>query len=558
MLRLKIRAPLALLALASCGPKKPQSAVRTVTILAINDTYRVEGLVEAGTGGLARLRALREALEADRGELLLLHAGDMLNPSFMSRAYLGDQMIEGLNLLDGDASSFDNRMFVIFGNHEFDRGKLTDAPKLDSQIEAAGFRWVNSNVVFKQGEDEAPLVAAPNLVADAITEVNGVKVGLMGVTIDSSFPAYVDHFEDPIETARAKTAALRAAGAELVVAVTHLAMAQDEALLAALGADGPDLIVGGHDHTRQCAVVEGHGVYKADADASTASVFTISVEPGKAPAVDHRYAFLGGTPATSPSCPSAPLNLAVAPDPDLQAWTDALVTRFDAEWCQERLSLPPGCLSEALGRTNTDFVAEEDRIRRFETSAGDWVADTMRGAMADRGATIAFVNAGSLRLNQDIPGGSLLTRRHAEELLGFPANLRLIELDGATLQQVVDHAISDWTGSGHWLQVSGFAYRHDPQAGTATGLTLLEQGGARPIRPDEKLLAVTNDFLLDPAKGQDGYTMLRPDMVRAEGPELKALLQSTLQAAGEAGISPKAEGRICNTVEGGPCLAISP
>ena len=554
----KITAMLALLSATSCGPKKPQPTVRTLTILAINDTYRVEGLVEAGKGGLPRLRALREALEAERGELITLHAGDMLNPSFMSRVYKGDQMIEGLNRLDGDASSFDNRMFVIFGNHEFDANKLADAAKLDSQIEGSGFRWVNSNVVFKKGEDGAPLVEAPNLVADTIVQIQGVKVGLMGITIDSKHPDYVDHFEDPIETARAKTAALRAAGAEVVVAVTHLAMAADKAILSTLKEDGPDLIIGGHDHTRQCAVVDGRGVYKADADASTASVFTISVEAGKAPSVNHRFAFLGGTPAESPNCPSPALNLAVAPDPSLQAWTDALITRFDAEWCTGRLALPAGCLSEALGRTNTDFVAEEDRIRRFETSAGDWITDTMRAAMADQGPQIAFINAGSLRMNQDIPGGSLLTRRHSEELIGFPANLRLIEIDGATLQQVVSQAVSDWTGSGHWLQVSGFAFRFDPSTGAATDLTLLEKDGARPIKPEEKLRAVTNDFLMNPAMGQDGYTMLKPAMVVGEGPELKALLQSALQAAGDAGISPGTEGRICNTLEPGPCLAVRP
>ena len=66
----KITATMALLSALSCGPKKPQPTVRTVTILAINDTYRVEGLVEAGKGGLPRLRALREALEAERGELI--------------------------------------------------------------------------------------------------------------------------------------------------------------------------------------------------------------------------------------------------------------------------------------------------------------------------------------------------------------------------------------------------------------------------------------------------------------------------------------------------------
>ena len=38
-------------------------------------------------------------------------------------------MVDVLNLMDGDAAGFDHRMFVTFGNHEFDRGKLEQANK---------------------------------------------------------------------------------------------------------------------------------------------------------------------------------------------------------------------------------------------------------------------------------------------------------------------------------------------------------------------------------------------------------------------------------------------
>lgn len=553
---------LTLLFALACHRTPPGARARTFTILAINDIYRIEGLTESQRGGVARLRTLRASLDAQGEDVLTVLAGDLLGPSFMSRLWGGDQMLEGLGRLDGDPAARDENFWVIFGNHEFDRSKMADAARLDQQVEGSGFNWVNSNVVFKRGEDGEPLVAAPNLVPTALVERGGVKVGLIGLTIDSKHPDYVDSFLDPVTVAREQTAALRAQGAEVVIAITHLAMAQDKALLEQLGADGPDLLLGGHDHTRQCAEVGGRPVYKADADAVSASVVRVTVRGDGPPELDHRYAFLGGSPEPSAEvrCKSAPLDQSFAPDPDLQLWVDERVKSFDAAWCTEKMQLQPGCLSEQLTTTKTAFIAEEERIRRYETSGGDWVVDQMRQAYAEQGAQIAFMNSGGLRLNQDLPAGAALTRRHVEELIGFPTPLRLIRINGATLQRVVEHSIYDWTGSGHWLQVSGFAFQHDPQAGTATRLTLLAPEGPRPIRPDEELLAVVPDFLVNPAMGQDGYTMLEPEWIVADAPspELKQLLFDALRRAGEAGISPERPGRVCNTQESAPCLAVAP
>ena len=103
---------------------------RTVTFLAINDIYRLEGVAENTSGGLTRVRTLRKAIERDAPNAILLHAGDFLSPSLVSRMFKGAQMIDVLNNLDGDANAFDARMFVVFGNHEFDESTCNrpDAP----------------------------------------------------------------------------------------------------------------------------------------------------------------------------------------------------------------------------------------------------------------------------------------------------------------------------------------------------------------------------------------------------------------------------------------------
>jgi 5'-nucleotidase len=140
-------------------------------------------------------------------------------------------------------------------------------------------------------------------------------------------------------------------------------------------------------------------------------------------------------------------------------------------------------------------------------------------------------------------------------MFAYPNTLKLIRIKGSILQQIVSHAVEDWTGRGYWLQISGFAYRHDPEAQTADSLTLLTPNGARPIKPDEELLAVTNSFL---AEGGDGYHWLpSQDVMNLEAsPDLKEVVIKNLLAELEEGIAPEVEGRICNTTRKGPCLAI--
>ena len=82
---------------------------------------------------------------------------------------------------------------------------------------------------------------------------------------------------DPEATARRAIAELRDAGAEVVIALTHLEAEQDAELLQALGPQGLDLVVGGHDHQAMALEVDGRWVLKADADAVTAQVIEVTL-----------------------------------------------------------------------------------------------------------------------------------------------------------------------------------------------------------------------------------------------------------------------------------------
>ncbi len=514
------------------SPEKPiDQSSDAVSILVINDIYRLDNL--------PYVRSLRSELEKQQGEVLLLHAGDFLFPSLLSQRFDGEQMVAVLNTLDGDAQAFDPRMFITFGNHEFDKGKLKYADMLQNRIRESQFAWLGTNVEFRQISPGRRMVQADNLLPGKLLTVNGIRVGIVSATTNVKGADYIQRFIPPEEAVRAGVKAMRKQGAQVVIALTHQSVAEDKALLEALGNDAPDLIAGGHEHERQSLQVNGRRIVKADADAMSAAIVRLPV--GKPERASLSFVDLPGNYAADPLVAGQVVH-----------WEE----RFDHEYCPDK-GEPVGCLGDVLGKTRVELKAEELTIRRFETNLGDWVVDVARQQFARQGAQIAFLNSGSMRLNQNIPAGNI-TRKHIGSLFVYPDRLVMIKLTGKQLQEVADRSIQDWSGGGHWLQISGFAFRHNPDKGTAENLSLITPQGLRPIKPDETLLAVTNDYLLDASDDQDGYTMLSEKMIvdpSLPRIELKDKVVEALQQAGSAGIAPHQEGRICNTaLRDAPCL----
>jgi 5'-nucleotidase len=382
------------------------------------------------------------------------------------------------------------------------------------------------------------VIAGENLARTWLVSSGGIRVGIFGLTVDSKRPEYAARFLDPVETARELTAALRAQGAEVVVALTHLNARDDRRLLRTLGAGGPDVVIGGHDHESMACEVDGRLVLKSDADARTARLVELTLDAGGRLAVAHEL---------------HPLEAPLAEDCETQGKVDSWLALHEGLFCgqdavRNKTRLDPRCLERDLGTTQVALEAEENKIRGRETNLGDWVADRMVEAFAACGAQAAFVNSGSLRLNQDVAPGPI-TRRTVEELFAYPAPLYLLRIDGRTLEAVARQAIAGWPGSGNWLQISGFSFVHDTAGRDVSGVELTTPAGRRAVRPDEQILVVTNDYLIDPTMGnQDGFTMLNESMVvqecAANGKDLKNdIVVAALAAAGQ-GIAPQVEGRI--------------
>jgi 2',3'-cyclic-nucleotide 2'-phosphodiesterase (5'-nucleotidase family) len=201
------------------------------TILQLNDVYKIEGLEGGRIGGLARVRTLRKQLESEGRPVLVLHAGDLLFPSVMSKYLRAQPMIRALNLLDGDPAAFDPNLVVVFGNHEFDD---RDPGVLLGRIAQSDFAWVSSNTRYRSVASAGGIPFSDRLanVHDVVVkDVGGSRVGILGLTVDAQPRDYVAYEYSPEQRREAIARALerlRNDGAAAVVALTHQDLEEDE------------------------------------------------------------------------------------------------------------------------------------------------------------------------------------------------------------------------------------------------------------------------------------------------------------------------------------------
>ncbi|MGI9078719.1 MAG: bifunctional metallophosphatase/5'-nucleotidase [Gemmatimonadaceae bacterium] len=447
------------LAMAACAPPEvhvvsmPTSG--PVRFLLVNDVYVLDTLRD-GTGGLARVAAMRDSLERS-GPVLFLLAGDVFSPSLLSKWYAGRHTLEGFN-----AAGLD---YATFGNHEFELSRDT----LLARISASRFKWLSANCGLADG---APF---PGVRPWDTLTVNGVRVGLFGLTIVLPYARYV-RCTDPDSAAHAAIIALKAAGADVVVGVTHQLLGADSALL--VREPNLDVILGGHEHEVHTVTAGGRFLVKADANSRSAQLVTVSATGGNfyAQRTEVMHAERG-------------MRMDTAVERVTQAWRDSLIARLGPE--------------RATGTLAVEIDARDGALRRQEMPFGDLVADAIR---LGTGADVALLNSGALRLDDVLAAGEI-TNYQLESIFLFADETRIVTfpLTGGRLRELLEHGVSAANyGRGGFLQVSGVSFRFDPQRpdGSRVAGDLTREDGRR-ILPAETLRV---SFAAYPAcSGGDGY-----------------------------------------------------
>ncbi|MGI6358326.1 MAG: bifunctional metallophosphatase/5'-nucleotidase [Bacillota bacterium] len=211
----------------------------------------------ASSGGFARLAQAVQDVRQQLGDepSLLLSAGDYLTGSPFSWLALQGQAPELDLMLQ---LGYD---VITLGNHEFDYGPdvLANYLKAASYPSAAAQTpIVASNIVIPEGH---PLGEAGILPTYLKTLPNGLTIGffgLLGVEASEVSPAAAPvTFSDQQTAAQAAVQELEAAGADLIVALSHCG--EDEEPEIARAVSGIDIIIGGHTHTEMEQPLEVNG-----------------------------------------------------------------------------------------------------------------------------------------------------------------------------------------------------------------------------------------------------------------------------------------------------------
>jgi 2',3'-cyclic-nucleotide 2'-phosphodiesterase (5'-nucleotidase family) len=396
---------------------------------------------------------------------------------------------------------------ATFGNHEFDFGPDV----LRRRMAESRFTWLTANVLDRTSG--APFGGA---ASEHIVTLGALRLGLFGLTtpetaLTSAAGSGVE-FRESLAAGRAAVAALRRAGAQLVVAVTHQHLRADRALAA--GSD-VDLILGGHEHEPMIAEEGKALITKAGSDARYLVQVDLWLRPDGT-LVERSWAF-------------HEVSARVPEDPDVAAVVRRYTDRLGRE------------LDTVIGQTAVPLEARRGALRTQETNLGDFIADAMRARLD---ADVAVLNGGGIRTDRIVPAGPL-TKRDVHGLLPFTNAVMKLAVSGARLRETLEQGLAglDREGGGY-LQLSGMRMSYDPRRPVGQRIVSIDIGGAA-LDPARIYTLAVADYV---AGGGDGITALRDAHVLVDavsGPQLSDVLVDAIASRGS--ISPSVDGRLTPT-----------
>jgi len=462
----------------------------------------------AVTGGLEHLAGLIEHLRAQHPHTLLVSAGDLVGASPLSSALFHDEpTIEAMNRL-GLAMN-------AVGNHEFDDG-VEELLRLKQggcgpahscalgPFAGASFPFLAGNVFKADG--------SPLFPASLVREVDGVKVGFIGVTLEGT-PAIVERkrvagltFVAEVEAVNAEVARLRARGVEALVLLVHQGAEHEGAIDGCDHVEGPvlglakavdpsiDAVISGHSHAAYNCLIDGRSVTSALSGGRVVTRLMLEL--------DRRSGDVVSLEAK---------NLPVLRDrthPEMRALVEAYVQKVAP------------LEHEVIGRLSHPLVAPRHGTSAAgESTLGNVVADAFLAATEAEGAQLAFVNPGGLRA--DLPAGDV-TYGDAFAASPFGNSLVMMNLTGA---QILEALEQQWQPKKQRILGASAGLRYvwregAPGAHVVPGSVTLH---GVPLEPSRTYRVTVNSFL---STGGDGFSAFTRGSELGGGPQdLDALVQ---------------------------------
>ncbi len=464
-------------------------------------------------GGVARRKTVFDQIRADVTiqDKLFLDAGDVFQGTLYFNQYKGAADLFFYNELGYDA--------MTLGNHEFDSGDQT----LADFIGGANFPVVSANVKAKTPSPLAALQVTGNDTPDGklgertiVTLPSGEKVGIFGLTTPDT-PALASPSADVafdsalVTVAQAQVDALKMAGVNKVIALTHIGYTADLDLVSKV--KGIDLIVGGHSHTP---------LLPASASSLPLGVASVAVYPqivkdpdGNDTVVVTDWEWAKWIGDLVVGFDAAGLVTSVSSGSVLPVWADGILdtaspakvrdllpnegaeitanATFQAKIDTEYKPPIDTLRNSKIGVTTVLLDAERGNVRTRETNFGNLIADSNRERILlekdfnkDNLPVVCLANSGGIRASRavgDITVGGVL------ETLPFGNTLATVVLTGAQLKTALENSVSRWPAAdGRFAQVSGIRFVFNP-LGRAAGSTVEGTAGELAV-PGQRIVSV--------------------------------------------------------------------
>ena len=445
-------------------------ATNEVTEIVIAHTNDVHGRVNddswAGTIGMSTIKNLKDALDAQHDNVLLISAGDIVHGTTFSTLQEGASMIEVMNQVGYD--------LMVPGNHDFNYG----FDRLLELEDMANFPMITANVQYDVDDSD---FMNPYI----IQEIDGVLIGFFGLTSpETVYKTHPDNviglnFLDPIVQATAIVAELDPL-VDIIILVAHIGLDTNTLITSediAIAVPGIDVIIDGHSHSvlPDGMMVGDTLIVSTGEYMKNLGVLTLEIQNGE---------IIGTSVLLIDSDMASELNYGY--DLEIQNFIDDIVADQAI------------ILNEVVGQTAVELLGERGDVRTGETNLGNLIADSM---IIVTGADVAITNGGGIRSSiavGDVTLGDVIT------VLPFGNIIVTIELTGQEILDSLEHGTSAYPNAeGMFPHVAGMTF--DLVAGNDAG-TRVENLMINGVAVDltATYLVATNDFM---AAGGDGYVL---------------------------------------------------
>ena len=282
---------------------------------------------------------------------------------------------------------------------------------------------------------------------------------------------------------------IRAQGAEIVIALTHMREPNDVKLAKNTPAGLIDLILGGHDHFYAHHFINQVHVLRSGTDFKQLSYIEARRKENSQAGWDFDIV-------------RRDVVRAVPEDKDTVQLVENLTSNL-----KRKLEKPIGYSVLPLdGRFTT--------VRTKESNLGNFVCDLMRQYY---GADCAIMAAGTIRGDQIYPPG-VLQLKDIMNCFPFEDPVVVLRVSGKNILSALENAVSLVPAlEGRYPQVSNIQFKYDP--GLAPNSRVLwAKIDKQPLDPAKKYILATRGYM---GRGKDGYDSL---LVKSEGGEAEEIV----------------------------------